>query len=84
MAGSSDKAAALEKRHFRNIRATYTASHSDATQSLITRLLSPTWDVILNMKNLTVADLNMKSLTNARYYLPQPAGTAHAADGLGA
>jgi hypothetical protein len=74
MAGSTDRTAALEKRHFRNIRAPYTASHSDATQSSITRLLSPTRDVILNMKNLT----------NARYCIAANAAGAYAGDGRGA
>jgi iron complex outermembrane receptor protein len=41
---------------------------------LITRLLSPTWDVILNMKNLT----------NARYYIAANAAGTYAGDGLGA
>jgi hypothetical protein len=74
MAGSSDRTAALEKRHFRNIRAIYTASYSDATQSSITRLLSPTWDVILNMKNLT----------NAHHYIAASTAGAYAGDSLGA
>jgi hypothetical protein len=30
MAGSSDKATALERKHFGDIRAAYTASHFDA------------------------------------------------------